>query len=89
MIIHKIKDETLEEISSMYGVPKNIILSFNKVNAVYPGDYIVIPSLEGRLYKVKPFDTIEKVSEKFNISAQEILEKNNIRKIYPFMEIII
>lgn len=89
MTIYKVKDETLEELSLMYKIPKNIILSFNKITEIICGDYIVIPSLEGHLYKVKPFDTIEKISKEFSIPADEILAKNNISKIFPFMEILI
>lgn len=89
MIIHKVKDETIEEISLRYKIPKNLILSFNKIGGIDYGDYIIIPLIEGQIYKVQPFDTLEKISQKFNIPVKEILEKNHITKIYPFMEILI
>lgn len=89
MIIHRVEYETIEEISFKYKVPKNVILNFNKITAVACGDYVVIPLLEGHLYKVKPFDTIEKICKKFNVSENEILIKNSITNIYPFMEILI
>lgn len=89
MIIHKVKDETLEEISLRYKIPKSAILNYNKISDINLGDYIVIPKISGRFYKVQPFDTLEKISKKFDVTVHEILKKNNITKIFPFMEIII
>ena len=90
MIIHKVKDgEQIDELSLIYNTPKNLILSYNKIEEIRNGDYIIIPKFCGTVYKVQPFDTIDKISQKFNISADEILIKNKITQIFPFMEIVI
>ncbi|MCL1900849.1 MAG: LysM peptidoglycan-binding domain-containing protein [Firmicutes bacterium] len=90
MIIHKVKEtETIRDIAAFYKVPANIILSYNKTLEICFGDYLKIPKIEGKIYKIKPFDTLEKISRRFNVPPEEILKKNGIDNVYPFLEIII
>lgn len=90
-IIHKvIKGETLAIISKKYNVPINIIIKDNKLDGeIYEGQRLLISSVSGEVYTVKPTDTLIDIAKKFNTEKDKILKDNNINMIYPFMSIII
>lgn len=90
-IIHRVeRGETLKDIAQIYKIPSGIIAGYNEITSgIHTGQRLVIPKIEGKVYRVKPGDTAESIAIKFNITAEELLAQNKAELIYPFMELII
>lgn len=90
-IIHRVeKGETLSYISKKYGVPTGVILHDNQISGeIFEGLRLVIAPPKGKIYTVKPEDTIDSICKKFSTNKEKLLKENNAEIIYPFMNIVI
>lgn len=65
-------------IAAKFGISKERILSYNKVNSVASGMVLTIPVPETHLYTLKKGETLWRVHQKFNVDLQLLTEINNI-----------
>jgi spore germination protein len=81
MQIHVVKPEdTLERISAMYSVPKDVLIKSNEIenpNSLVVGQTIVIP-MWGSYYFVMPGDTLYSISRRYGVPIDQLLKLNNI-----------
>lgn len=81
MQIHVVKEgDTLEKISVLYTVSREILVSLNEIknpDSLVIGQTIVIP-IWGSFYFVKPEDNLSSIAKKFNLPLDQILRFNSI-----------
>lgn len=88
-------EDTLYGIARTYGLTMNIILRTNRINDpldIRPGSSIRIPLLSGRLYSVRPGETLHDIAKKHGIPEQCLREKNCLgpdEAIFPGMQLLI
>jgi len=70
--------EDINIVAGKFGIAKESILSFNKVNSVASGMVLTIPVPETHLYTLKKGETLWRVHQKFNVDLQLLTEINNI-----------
>ena len=84
------KDENLLSVSAKFSVPAGVIAADNNLKSEpTEGDILFIRRVHGKLYKVKPEDTVFSIAKEFNVSAEEILNKNEIPYVFAGETIII
>lgn len=77
------KGDTVFSLSNRFSVPPTKLISLNRLcREICEGDLLYIESVEGCLYKVKPFDTAKSVSEKFCVSEEKILKDNGVEYLF-------
>ncbi len=72
--------DDLESLFSKLGVSKFVMLKYNKLESIEPGDLVIIPNYQ--VYFVKPADTLQSISQKFGVTVEEIKRKNKINNIF-------
>jgi murein DD-endopeptidase MepM/ murein hydrolase activator NlpD len=73
--------DTLDLISSKYGISKRTILDNNEVkdpNSLVTGFGLMILPVDGYLYEIKLGDNLSSISKKFNINESILTKQNNI-----------
>lgn len=75
--------DTLNEVSAQFGISPNTIISVNRISniaAIKKGTELLIPSLDGQLYELKPTDTLSSIASRFNpsLTAKELGDLNGI-----------
>ncbi len=84
------KGDTVFSLSNRFSIPATKLITLNRlVKEIEEGDLLYIESVDGCLYKVKPFDTAKSVSEKFCVSEQKILKENGVEYLFYGLTIII
>lgn len=90
-IIYRVeRGDTLSNIASKFDVPINLIARENNISGeIYEGQRLIIGSVNGTVYTVKPSDSLEDIAIKFGISKEQILKDNDCDMLFPFMTIVI
>lgn len=84
-IIYKVKEnDNLLSISKQFKIPAYIIARENGLDEVKVGMRILIPSVDGIKYIVKPYETMQMIADNFNVSVED-LSKHNKGINYVFM----
>lgn len=84
------KDENLLSVSAKFSVPAGIIAADNNLKTEpAEGDILLIRRIDGKLYKIKPEDTLCSIAKDFNVSEETILNKNEIPYVFAGEIIII
>lgn len=83
-ILYTIKNETLNDISVRFGINKKTILDTNKTSAenVRDGKILLLDTLDGETYKVRPKDTLYTIANKHNVSAEALKAFNNLSEVF-------
>ena len=82
IIMHKVlKDETVEDISKAYNIPKQII-ERKYGNKLYAGECLILTNINKKYHIVKPLDTINEICKQYDISCDELKSKNNITQLF-------
>ena len=82
-----ITGDTLYDIARRHNVDVNTLLLLNGLNQndfLYPGQEIVIPVSNSKVYITKSGDTLDKILESNNISIEELMRRN--KNIYLLEE---
>lgn len=76
-LIHRVEyKDTLYTIGRKYGVPPYIIARENDISEIKVGMRLIIPSVKGIKYVVKPYETLEQIAIEQSIDIQELREIN-------------
>lgn len=83
-ILYTVKNETLNDISVRFGINKKTILDTNKtsVENVRDGKILLLDTLDGETYKVRPKDTLYTIANKHNVSAEALKAFNNLSEVF-------
>lgn len=83
-ILYTVKNETLNDISVRFGINKKTILDTNKTSAenVRDGKILLLDTLDGETYKVRPKDTLYTIANKHNVSAEALKAFNNLSEVF-------
>lgn len=83
-ILYTVKNETLNDISVRFGINKKTILNVNKINTddIGEGKILLLDTLEGETYKVRPKDTLYTIANKHNVSAEALKAFNNLSEVF-------
>lgn len=82
--------DTLLSVSAKFTIPASVIIADNNLKSeIAEGDILYLRKTEGRVYLVKPSDTISEIAKSFNVKEEEILEKNKIPYVFAGETIII
>lgn len=83
-ILYTVKNESLNDISVRFGINKKTILNVNKISAenVCNGKILLLDTLEGETYKVRPKDTLYTIANKHNVSAEALKAFNNLSEVF-------
>jgi LysM repeat protein len=94
--------DTLYRIAQRYNVSLTELIRVNQIPPpyiIYPGQRIFIPGVEppkpppgGKVYIVRPGDTLYSIAEKFNVPLDALIRLNNIPRpdlIYPGQRLLI
>lgn len=77
------KKDTLLSVSAKLSVPASVIVADNLLKKeIEEGDILFIRKSEGKLYTVKPEDSVLSIADQFGVSETELLEKNNIPYVF-------
>lgn len=77
------RDETLASVCRKFSIPFSAIIKENEGLETAFGVTLKIPRFSGRIYTVKPLDTISSVAEKFGISEEELVAINGVTYLSP------
>lgn len=74
--------ETLDTIANTYHVDKNRLRWSNnlKSDALELGKTLLVPSVNGIIYKVKDGDNIDAIASKYQSNKEEIIARNDLEK---------
>lgn len=73
---------TLEKIENKYMCPKNKIMSLNKIDYVYEGQWLYLEIDECVMHVVKPFESIQTIANLYNVDQMDILKYNDIKDVF-------
>lgn len=79
-------DDDLRKLAIKYNTTEKLIFLENNTAEFLEGQIIKITRRSGKLYIVRPFETLEILEKKFNVLLGE---KNKINFVYPFQMILI
>lgn len=80
-----VSNESFEEIAKKFDCSVSSLKSYNKLDSIYNGSILAIPSHQTqtkKVYVVKPADTLEKIAIKLNVKKQDLIKENNINKVF-------
>ena len=82
--------DSVATLSQRFCVPLTLMVKDNNLKKpIRQGQVLVINSVKGRLYKVKPHQTIEQVAKQFNTDKQKIINDNGIDYLYYGLTILV
>ena len=88
MRVYRIREgETAAEISARQGVPLSLIVKYNGVEELLPGDCILLPEESVPCATVQPMETAEELSRRLILPVAAILERSQVPYLYPFLKI--
>lgn len=73
--------DTISEIGQEYGISDETIISVNHVEdarLVQPGTVLLIPNMDGVLYRTKPGDTLEGIAKSYDVPEVRIVTANRL-----------
>lgn len=73
--------DTLSQISEQYGVSDETLISFNGIDdarLIQPGMKLLIPNLDGILYRVRAGDTLDGIAEAYKLDPTTVVEVNRL-----------
>lgn len=73
--------DTLSQISEEYGVSDETLISFNGIEdarLIQPGMKLLIPNLNGILYRVRAGDTLDGIAKEYKLDPKAITEVNRL-----------
>lgn len=79
--------ETVADISKKQGVPLSVIVKYNGVEKLLPGDCILLPEKPIPYATVQPTETAEELSRRLDLPLATILERAQTPYLYPFLKI--
>ena len=82
--------DSVSTLSQRFCVPLTIIIKDNNLKKpIRQGQVLVINCTKGRLYKVKPHQTIEQVAKELNVDKQKIINDNGVDYLYYGLTILV
>ena len=73
--------DTVSEIAARYNVSVGTILVANDIDSrakIKSGTELIIPPVDGKVYKVKKDDTLDTIAKEFKVDKKMIMEQNNL-----------
>ena len=86
--------DTISEIGRQFGVSDESIISINHVDdarLLQPGVVLLIPNMDGVLYRTRPGDTLEKIANTYKVPEAAIVTANRLgdTSIRPDQELFV
>lgn len=87
---YKLKSgESLASVCRKFSLPQKVLQDENEGVEITSGVTVFVPKFGGRIYVVKPLDTISSVAAKFSFSEKELIAKNDITYLYPGLVLLV
>ena len=83
--VYKSNDD-LRTLAIKYNTTEKLIFLENNTAEFLDGQILKITKRSGKLYIVRPFETLESIEKKFK---SRIKDKNKINFVYPFQMILV
>ena len=84
------KGDSVASVGARFEVPPSAIIKTNGLTSdIREGDVIFVEKPSGRVYSVRPFDTIESIAAKFGVSAEEIKRANGVDYAFYGLDLIV